>query len=227
MSVLDEFKNRLPNDWLIPFCSSRGLSREGFIDTSLKKLSAIDARDFMQAIDNGFVHHHNGTFTAACSKVKEQIFFHGSKKSVPREVHLWLEPIITMAGLTRLVRDFGWPAYRLGMQSQTWAFDLVAYDEDQKTELLACEVKKTEKEVDKLLELMEKHAGTSAEAASELKGPEKNAVKKVSGLPQSVSTIFWVLGPNRYGKVFNVLRTPDGRVTLHSTDESALVFSGV
>jgi len=222
MSALDEFKNRLSSEWLIPFCNARGFSHEGFNTNTIENLSEADAHDFMQAIDNGLVIHDKGIFTSGCSKAKEQIFWEGARSSVPRKVTLWLEPIITIAGLIRLHRDFGWDAKRLGMQSQTWAFDLVGYQEDLITELLICEVKKTQRELDKLLDFMKKHASTPAEAESELKGAERNAFKKVLALRQSESSVFWALGPNRYGRVFKVQRDDIGSVSLHHMNESEL-----
>ena len=222
MSALNDVKNRLSSEWLIPFCNARGFTHDGFNDNSIEKLCSADAQDFMQAIDSGLVIHDKGVFTAACSKAKEQIFWQGARSSVPRKVTLWLEPIITIAGLMRLHRDFGWDAKRLGMQSQTWAFDLVGYQEDLTTEFLVCEAKKTEHEIDKLLGFMEKHAGTPAEAESELKGAERNAFKKVLALRQSKCSVFWALGPNHYGRVFKVLRDDKSSVTLHCIDESSL-----
>lgn len=225
MSALNEFRTRLSNEWLIPFCNARGYTHDGFDGNSIEKLSSIDAQDFMQTIDSGLVIHDKGIFSAACSKAKEQLFWQGARSSIPRKVTLWLEPIITIAGLMRLHRDFGWDANRLGMQSQNWAFDLVGYHEDLTTELLVCEVKKTEREVDKLLEMMEKHAGTPAEAESEFTGAERNAFKKVLALRQSKCFLFWALGPNRYGHVFKVKRNDDGSVNLHQISEPSLTFS--
>jgi hypothetical protein len=225
MLATEKFVRRLSEEWLIPFCSTRGLSSYEFDAKALEKLSSTDACDFMLAVDSGFVCHKEGTFSADCSKAKEQIFHHGPRNSIPRKIYLWLEPIITIAGLARLRRDFGWPGHRLGMQSRTWAFDLVGYNEDQETELLVCEVKKTEREVDKLVELMEKHMATPREAESDFKGAERNAIKKVLGLRQSTATTFWALGPNRYGHIFNILHSSTDIVSLRAVDESALFFS--
>jgi len=180
----------------------------------------------MQAVDSGLVHHHGGTFSAAQSKAKEQIFWQGAKNSVPRKVTLWLEPIITIAGLMRLHRDYLWSANQLGLQSKTWAFDLVGYAaEDLSTEHLVCEVKKTEHEVDTLLELMHKHLNTPTEMEREFKAAERNAFKKVLALRKSASKVFWALGPNDYGFVFNIIRSQHGAVGLHATDKSALAAS--
>lgn len=145
ISALDEFRARLLDEWLLPLYAARGLPHTGFVDKGIERLREADARDFLFAVDNALVHHRDGIFTAACSKAKEQIFSHGNRNSVPRTIHLWLEPIITIAALSRLVRDFGWPVHRVGMQSRSWAFDLVGYAEDQETELLVCEVKNTER----------------------------------------------------------------------------------
>lgn len=198
---------------------------EGFDDTSIAKLSPTDAQDFMNAVDCGLVLHDKGTFTSACSKAKEQIFWECARSSVPRKVTLWLEPIISFGGLMRLHREFGWEAKRLGLQSRTWAFDLVGYQEDLITELLVCEVKKTQRELDKMLEFMKKHASTPAEAESELKGAERNAFKKVLALRQSDCSLFWALGPNRYGHVFKIKRNDAGSVSLHKVCDTSLSFS--
>ena len=223
MDAVDEFKRRLQQDWLVPFCQARGYSREGFDGKAVHMLGPADAADFLEAVDKGLVSHQDGIFSSAQSKAKEQIFWQGARDSVPRKVTLWIEPIITIAGLMRLHRDFLWPANQLGLQSKTWAFDLVAYDVGLGDESLVCEVKKTEREVDTLLKFMEQHINTSPEAELELKGPEQNAFKKVLGLRESASTVFWALGPNRYGYVFNVVRNQANSVSLQSTTESALL----
>lgn len=124
----------------------------------MDKIEEPDAYDFMDAVDHGLVTYEKGAFVAACSRLKEYMFWEGLRTGVPRRLTLWLEPIITIAGLRRLQRDFGWPPDRLGMQSSTWAFDFVGYAADQETEVIVCEVKRTKREVDSLLELMELHA---------------------------------------------------------------------
>lgn len=227
MAALEEFKRRLPQDWLIPFCAARGYSHEGFDGRAVEKLSAVDAADFMQAIDSGLVRHRDGTMSANQSKAKEQIFTQGLKDSVPRKVTLWLEPIITIAGLMRLHRDFQWPANRLGLQSKyPWAFDLVGYSsEDPVAEHLVCEVKKTVREVDVLLEKMLKHLNTPARLEHEFKAAEKNAFKKVLALRTSAAKVFWALGPNGYSKVFYVVRDENGVIDLRRADISALLAS--
>lgn len=222
MGAVDEFKRRLEREWLVPFCNKRGYSHEGFDGKAIGNLRSADASDFMLAIDSGLVTHDGGVFRAARSEADEQIFSQGAKDSVPRKVTLWLEPIITMAGLLRLQRDFLWPASQLGLQSRTWAFDLVAYDADLSTERLVCEVKKTEQEVDTLLRLMERHLDTPASAISEFKSTERNAFKKVLALRESASSVFWALGPGGYGHVFKVIRDRGRLLGLERAAESLL-----
>ncbi len=224
--ALDEFTARHLNDWLTPFCQARGYSHDGFDGRAIRMLSAADACDFMQAIDLGLVTHQCGFFSAARSKAKEQIFWQGPRASIPRKVSLWIEPIITIGGLRRLHRDFQWPAGQLGLQSKTWAFDLVAYDRTHKLEAVVCEVKKTEREVEMLLKFMQQHLDTPADVEMRMRGPERNAFKKVLALRESASTVFWALGPDRYGHVFKVGRNARGAITLHCATESALEFPG-
>lgn len=226
MDAVGEFKRRLQQEWLVPFCLARGYTHAGFDGKAIGNLAAIDAADFMQAIDDSLISHKDGIFSAAQSKAKEQIFWQGARDSVPRKVTLWLEPIITMAGLMRLHRDFQWPTRHLGLQSKSWAFDLVAYDANLSSESLVCEVKKAAHEVDVLLKFMEQHLNTPAEAPSIFKGAERNAFKKVVELRKSTATVFWALGPNRYGYVFDVIRSHANSVSLRPTTESALRMLG-
>ncbi|XLZ69492.1 hypothetical protein ABT364_23615 [Massilia sp. SR12] len=193
----------------------------GFVDESIDNLEPQDASDFMAAVDAAVVQHQKGTFLVARSCAKEQIFWEHEKSTIPRRITLWLEPIITMSGLMRLHRDFGWPIHRLGLQSKTWAFDLVGYANDG-TEQLVCEVKKTRKEVDRLIEFMMLHRATPNDANLGLKGAELNAMRKVIGLRKCAAPIFWVLGPGRYEQVFGVTYTPNGHVTLTPIDVGAL-----
>src|SRR5262245_22970384 len=123
MTDLAEFTRRLRQDWLPAFCKPRHYSEEGFAESSIGGLDPADARDFLTALDHGLVEHKDGVFTAPCSKAKEQIFWeYGPKLVSPRPINLWIEPIITIAGLARLCGEFGWPRSQLGMQSKTWAF---------------------------------------------------------------------------------------------------------
>jgi hypothetical protein len=224
MSARDEFRDRVYSDWLGPYCDQRGYAHGGFIQSSLEKLSEADASDFLRAVDHGVVTHQEGAFKAACSKAKEYLFWEGASNISPRPLFLWLEPVITIAGLWRLHHKFGWPAERLGAQSVTFAFDFVGYQADQQTEWISCEVKPTRKAVDFLITFMTSQQGIRKEMLSDYKATERNALKKVIALRESSSQTFWALGPDNYGHVFVVSRDLNGQVILTPTTESALYF---
>lgn len=224
MNEITKFNHRLTQEWLVPFCLAKGLTHEGFDGQAAERLSENDARDFMESLDYGLVtNHQSGRFVAPQSKATESIFWECSKKSVPRKITLWLEPIITMGALRRLQRDFGWTREFLGLQSKTWAFDLVAYSpKDQNLEYLVCEVKKSVKEIDSLLIFMMKHLDSPSSIENTLKGSERNAFRKIMALRDSSCEVFWALGPNSYGFIYKVLRGNNNSVELLPADESAL-----
>ncbi|KGK42813.1 hypothetical protein LH51_04300 [Nitrincola sp. A-D6] len=178
---MNNFRERLLAEWLEPFCERHGYATTGFIWESVDKLDPADAKDFLAAVDEGLVVHDSGVFRAPCSKATEQIFWQGLKTTSPRKITLWIEPVITMAGLFRLHSKYGWPRSQLGMQSKTWAFDVVAYAQDQDQELLACEVKKSWREIEKLISLMSIHKASPPERIAGVSGAERNALKKVIG----------------------------------------------
>ena len=221
--AIERFRTRLVQEWLTPFCRSRRLDENGFVWSSLDRLTAIDAADFMHAIDRGLVTHLNGSFMAPRSKAKEQLFWEGARNTSPRRLTLWLEPVITIAALGRLHREHGWPANRLGLQSATWAFDLVGYQGDLAREQVVCEVKKSDAEVRKLMGFMTENANTATDMATRLKGAELNAFRKVLALRQSDCLVFWALGPGGAGSVFNVIRSSTGVHLLPATESQLCV----
>ena len=221
---MNDIRNRFHQEWLIPFCERHGYSDAGFVSESVDKLDPSDAKDFMAAVDDGLVVHDNGVFRAPCSKATEQIFWQGDTKTSPRKISLWIEPIITMAGLSRLHRKYGWPMSQLGMQSKTWAFDLVAYSKDKERELVTCEVKKTWREVEKLISFMGLHNNSLEEEISSIQGAERNAFKKVIGLRLSRAPIFWALGPGNESRVFEVKYGADEEVMLVPSEDKTLAY---
>ncbi|MCF7532284.1 hypothetical protein [Pseudomonas petrae] len=122
------------------FCDHREYAYGGFVASALDKLSEVDARDFIDAVDSGLVTHQAGAFEAACSNAKKYLFWEGATSVSPRRLTLWLEPVITIAGLRRLHHRYGWP-------HASYAFDFVGYQADQKTELAVCEAKPTQRAV--------------------------------------------------------------------------------
>jgi hypothetical protein len=226
MQAINEFKDRLRREWLIPFCNKHGYSDEGFVVSSIDKVAETDARDFLTAIDDGLVVHDNGVFTAPCSKATEQIFWQGEKTTSPRRITLWIEPIITIAGLSKLHRNFMWPKNQLGLQSKTWAFDLVAYSSNLTREMVACEVKKSWSEIEKLILFMEKHKSSPEDGIINIKGSERNALKKVIGLRLCRAPKFWALGPDGKYRIFEVEYEANNCVALRPTTEKALIYDG-
>lgn len=219
--------DRLIIDRLIPeFCENpkKPLAPDNFKSETLKNVSEYDARYFLMAIKAGLIEHQGyGHYKAPLSKADEQFFWEGRKAVQPQPFTLWVEPIITVAGVARLHLDYGWPKHLLGTQPDGWAFDLAAFHPDPQTMFIACEVKKTEKEIEALLAFIEELGRNPA--ASEPK-PVKalNAYKKILGLRQYRPQLFWALGPNRHSKVFHVEYGARGQIELLPTSESALRF---
>src|SRR5690349_9926108 len=103
------FEDRILNELLPIFCndSSRGWGCDGFRN-EWHKVSEVDAQDFLRGLDNGLVEHvGRGLYRAPKSLASEQFFWSGRKNTHPRLVTLWIEPIITVAVLSRLHFDLG------------------------------------------------------------------------------------------------------------------------
>ncbi len=221
------FRSRLYSDWLPSFCQAphRNYSVAGFKDSSISKLHEFDAYWFLRAIDAGLVTEKDGFFIAPKSKAKEQIFWEGDKKRTPRPITLWIEPIITIGALARLNQQYGWPIENLGMQSATWAFDLVGYSNSNR-EHLVCEVKKQSRELSRLLDFMNAYARQDPLKSEPVNAQARNAYRKVQGIRLSWPTIFWALGPG--GEDFVSLIRKEGasqRFQLEPAEESILEFS--
>jgi hypothetical protein len=208
ITATEVFQDRLLLDWLPSFCGKRGYSLDGFVRAGLEKLSERDAADFIDALDVGLVTHNEGTFQSPMSKAREQIFWEGAKTANPRRITLWHEPIITIAVLRRLQRDHHWPADRLGLQSADWAFDLVAYERDNPSiERMACEVKKSAREINTLIDHMQHYLKAPEDILPSLKPVQRNAFKKVIGLRKTQAATFWAAGPDNHLRCFTVQRT--------------------
>ena len=223
---LSTFRERLYSDWLPVFCNAphRRYSIDGFKDKSILKLSEFDAYWFLETVDSDLITELNGFFVAPQSRAKEQIFWEGSKNKEPRPITLWIEPIITIGALGRLNKEFGWPIEKLGMQSRTWAFDLVCYDNNSH-ENLVCEVKKDSKEVIALLDFMKLHCPNDSLEQEPTNPKERNAYRKVAGIRKSWPQVFWALGPQGKDEVFLIRRDGDSQhFYLDSVQQSALKY---
>jgi hypothetical protein len=217
----------LLREQLIPdFCriEKRNCVPEGFREASLK-LGQHDARYFLQAWDAGLVVRKSpGAYTAPGSHVTEQLFWDGQKIYSPRPYTLWLEPIITFGGLSRLHHDHRWPVEQIGTQSIDWAFDLVAKLPDDTDEFIAGEVKKSRREIDVMMEAMMAYGADPAAAEPPSADKTRNAFKKLAGLKARRAAVFWALGPEGYSLVFQVRHVDDGRVEFERIGQDGLDY---
>jgi hypothetical protein len=226
-TTFQAFKDRIVRDLLPQFCDARGWSCDGFKE-DWKNVTEKDAADFLLALDAGLIEHwKRGLYRAPKSRASEQFFWSGKKGILPRPVTLWVEPIITVAVLSRLHFKWGWPKELIGTQSPKWEFDVTAYRApDLSNEYVACEVKKTVAELDQLVELMQRFS-TDREAGDALKSSkEKNAFRKLKGLQARRASIFWAVGPNGANKIFRMTYTDGGAVIFKAASDDALTFAG-
>ena len=189
--------------------------------------SEDDASNFVRAWDAGLIRHAGGgRYVAARNVAGEKFFNAGLRSERPRTFRLAQEAVITVAVLARLHFEFGWPAELLGTQAEGYAFDLVAYLPERRNEFIACEVKKTVAEVDRLI--LDMHAFCPASFSKSpgvaLNARETNAFRKVQALRQRQAPIFWVAGPYGASHVFKTAFSADGGITLSATSERSLIF---
>lgn len=190
------------------------------------QVSDADACDFLRAFEGGLVRHvGRGLYSAAKSSAKEQLFWEFEKSAIPRTFTIWLEPIITFAALARLHFDYGWPAELIGTQSKKWEFDLVAYPkEDAENEYIAAEIKKSAKEVEKLVEHI---TSLNGEGMVDVTGNAvmRNSIKKYNGLVERGARVFWIVGPAKLSYIFKVEQLGDKRIALTPGEEGFLRHS--
>jgi hypothetical protein len=218
------FEDRILNDLLPAFCNdpARRYDVAGF-RPDFSKVHEQDAQNFLRAFDANLVKLEGRLYRAPQSRAGEQFFWDGGRVVKPRLITLWLEPIITVAALSKLHFDFQWPKQLLGTQSADWAFDVTAYLEtDLINEQIACEVKKTGSELIQLVELMHYFGQTTTEEAKP--GKSRNAYKKVQGLRSRRAPIFWALGPGGQSLVFKVSYAEDGTVSFDEASVAALAY---
>jgi hypothetical protein len=218
---LKAFEDRVLNDLLPAFCNARGWGLEGF-RREWDRIGDRDAEDFLRGLDAGLVDHcGRGLYRASRSTASEQFFWQGRVNVEPRTITLWAEPIITVAVLARLHFDLGWPKHLLGTQSPGWAFDVTAYQpRDLKNEHIACEVKKSDSELERLVAFMT-DLGRN-QTSDEHRGSRLNACRKVEGLRLRRAPLFWAVGPS-VSHVFRVAYDDD-RVMLEPTSNQDLKY---
>lgn len=220
----EAFKDRVLNDLLPAFCNdpARNYDMAGF-KANFRDVHEADADAFLKALDARLVQLDGNMYRAPRSCAREQLFTEGRKKTIPRPITIWVEPIITIATLSRLHFDFGWPKELLGTQSSDWAFDVIAFRREQSaSEHVACEVKKTEKELSFLIQWMCAFGASPSRAATNDR--EDNAYRKVVALKARQIPLFWAVGPGRSGTAFRASYPDDGRVVLEEVSETELRY---
>jgi hypothetical protein len=224
------FRNLLEQTLIPGYCSinSRGMNSSGF-RASRTPLSTIDMADFLRGWDAQLLPHDgNGRYRAPRGGASEVFFWEGLKANTPRTFTLWIEPIITLAVLARMHLDFAWPKTLIGNQLKgNWAFDVVGYkSESDPSILIACEVKKSRKEIDALISHMQCFGRQASLSGEQLKGAEKNAFKKVKALRECNPSIFWAVGPERYEKAFSVQYGEGGVIEFCPISSQVLMHKG-
>ena len=198
------FEDRLRSEWLVAYCHdpSRGYDVAGYRDDS-NKVTLVDAKDFLWAMDHHLLEDHGGgRYRLPKSGADVVLFWEGHKTKSPRRITLSMEPIIAIASVARLHRDFGWPIRCLGMEPARWEFDIAAFlSESSATEYIAGEVKKSVRELNVLLDHLQ--AMSSAPDTAPTKG-RTNARKKWEGLRRSRASLFWAVGPGGVSHLFEV-----------------------
>lgn len=223
MSSRAAFDNLVLEELLPQFSAHYGYDTAGFRAGTLKRVSEDDATWFLEALRTRVVSRDGPFFRSVLSRAREQIFWQGVKSVSPRPITMWVEPVITIAGAGRLHGRFGWPRELIGLQSERpWAFDLVGYDPEGKS-VLVCEVKKSRREVDRLVRAMLEFLSQPPLNTEPTHQAMRNAYRKVKALRQVKPRLVWVLGPESYGKVFQSVRGANGEITqLEEVGESAL-----
>ena len=202
--VLKAFEDRLHNDWLVAYCQDpqRGYDVAGYREDS-NKVTPLDATDFLWAMDHRLLEDHGGgRYRLPKSGADVVLFWEGHKTKSPRRITLSMEPIIAIASVARLHRDFGWPKRCLGLEPAKWEFDIAAFlSESSATEYIAGEVKKSVRELNVLLAHLQAMSG--AADAQHTKG-RTNARRKLEGLRRGRAPLFWAVGPGGVSHLFEV-----------------------
>jgi len=224
--ALEAFRERVLSDLLPAFCNdvARNYDIAGF-KSNFQDIHDADAEAFLRGLDAGLVQLDGNMYRAPRGCAREQFFWEGSKRTIPRPISIWIEPIITIATLAKLHFELGWPKNLLGTQSRDWAFDVIAFlPSDSLNEHIACEVKKTDRELSSLIRWMREFGEpTPREAVSH---SERNAYRKVVGLRARRAPLFWAAGPGGTGMVFNVSYGNDGGVTFEEAPLATLQYPG-
>lgn len=197
-----------------------------FRETS-RMFSEDDAANFVRGWEAGLIAHiGGGKYKSARNGPAEKFFNSDGKTLSPRTFALAQESVITIAVLARLHFEFGWPKELLGTQSIDGAFDAVAFLPGFQTEHIACEVKRTAGQVDKMVVEMQRFCEPEYrdDRSPAVKSSEINSLRKVDGLRRRRAAIFWAVGPGGVSKVFLVSYGQDGGIVITPDSEAALTY---
>jgi hypothetical protein len=185
-----------------------------------------DAEFFVAGINSGLVDRcPKGEYWLPASRWSTMAFLEGSKGVTPKQVHLFVEGIITVATAARLHLEYGWPKGCLGFEAEDQSFDLIGRLPKRRWYSLAGEAKSSDKLLGKLLGGIERCGALGSHEESIHEMGQKNAHRKWRGLVSSHAPVLMAYGPGRDWRVFLVHHGPGRRLTLEATKESALVFS--
>jgi hypothetical protein len=101
------FKERILSDLVPTFCNdpARNYDLSGF-KANFHDIHEADADAFLRGFDAGLTQLDGNMYRAPRRCAREQLFWEGPKKTVPRPITIWAEPIITIATVSRLHFDF-------------------------------------------------------------------------------------------------------------------------
>jgi hypothetical protein len=125
----------------------------------------------------------------------------GFKSETPRRMGIRPESFLEVAAVGMLAVRYNWPLERLRFQSPGWAFDLLAYADDEWSEVtIAGEAKLKQRDADAL--------SASLKICSERGDHEigdcdqtRNHHKKYEGLLKFRPDILWIVGPEAFAGV--------------------------
>jgi hypothetical protein len=149
----------------------------------------------------------NGDFRAPRPGATERLYWHGSTKERPVLVSISIEPVISIGAIARLIDTLGWPAECLGLQTGKWGFDLTCYAPHSDTVVMQCEVKTSERDVDRMCQYFEARLNGTGSPDIAKPAQRKNWDAKLAELNSTRPEILWALGPGGYERVYRVERS--------------------
>jgi hypothetical protein len=225
-SALKHFRHRLAEEWLRDFCAGREdkwYDPTRFVWDSVEALTEYDAEWFLAAVDQSVVTRNDHYFRPQASHVNLQIFWEG-ENSPNRRFSLWYDPILVIGAFARLHLTFGWPTPQFGSLASEYAMEL-AFDSTGHASI-ALEAKKSEKELNAVLDAM-KHFADAPAASEPEPGPRRSAFRKVALIRKTWPALLWAIAPGGGGEVFSVDRRGGaGHFSLMPTPTSALSYEG-